>query len=756
MPQINSQAKTIKDLLTRTYQLDYYQREYSWQTKHVVELLEDFYNEFWENYAAGDTPLDVQNYGHYFLGSIIISIDRKEGKRYIVDGQQRLVTLTLLLIRIHKLLADESLKMQVSQLIYSLNYGKKGFNLDVEEWHDVTSALYEGGSFDITGHSESTQNIVLRYRDIVDNFRVQDQQELESFVYWLLENVYFVEIATEDSKHAYMIFETVNDRGLSLTPTDMLKGYLLSGIENDKKLRKELNEIWDRRIRVINKRKGKGEESDAIKAWLRSQYAGDLNHFDRIGSEFHRWVREKEDKLGLTANSGVANFIENSFESYGRWYCYLRDAAETLSPGLECIYYNAQHKFTLQYPILLAPLRMDDSEEVILQKIQVVSKYLDIVLHRRIWNFQAIEQRTMIAPMFPLMCKIRGKGVDELSDILFNSLVSLAKVDGTFANERRFRLQNNLRKLHLILARMTDYVGVQSGQSSRYLEYVEKGAKGYEVEHIWANHFERHRHEFPHEYDFQDYRNRIGGLLLLPKKNNASYNDLPYADKRKHYLKENLLAQSLHENAYERTPGFNQFIDASCLPFESHAEFKKADMDKRQHLYLQLAERIWDPERLRLPYNQEPDPITIQDEEEYYQVEDQGVWTVELVKDSVPPEYREIYETEHQNKVSEIYRQVAALRNLVQETEWGRDLEFGFRKYYCAFYYGSKRVFGIDLFGAPRFCIWITQEEAEDFRDTCEFASYDSSHAIAIYPSNTTVDVLLPILEFAFKKHTGP
>ncbi|MCY3956575.1 MAG: DUF1524 domain-containing protein [Nitrospira sp.] len=62
---------------------------------------------------------------------------------------------------------------------------------------------------------------------------------------------------------------------------------------------------------------------------------------------------------------------------------------------------------------------------------------------------------------------------------------------------------------------------------------------------------ERHCDEFDHPMDFSDYRNRIGGLLLLPKSFNASYGDMPYSDKYKHYYGQNLLAQSLHEKAYE-------------------------------------------------------------------------------------------------------------------------------------------------------------------------------------------------------------
>lgn len=153
-------------------------------------------------------------------------------------------------------------------------------------------------------------------------------------------------------------------------------------------------------------------------------------------------------------------------------------------------------------------------------------------------------------------------------------------------------------QIHRLLARMTDYLETRSGQTSRYAEYAQRGRKGYEIEHVWADHPERHADEFAHASEFQEYRNRIGGLLLLPKSFNASYGDLPYAAKRAHYDSQNLLARSLHEKAYDHNPGFRRFIEASRLPFRAHVDFRKADLDARQELYRRLAERIWNPERL--------------------------------------------------------------------------------------------------------------------------------------------------------------
>jgi hypothetical protein len=84
----------------------------------------------------------------------------------------------------------------------------------------------------------------------------------------------------------------------------------------------------------------------------------------------------------------------------------------------------------------------------------------------------------------------------------------------------------------------------------------------------------------------------------LPKSFNASYGDLPYPEKREHYLQHNLLALSLHEQAYDHNPGFRRFIEESGLPFRPHANFKKGDLDARQNLYRLLAERIWNADRL--------------------------------------------------------------------------------------------------------------------------------------------------------------
>jgi hypothetical protein len=604
MKEIRGNAKSIRSLLgSAKFAIDYYQREYRWEPKQVAELIDDLAEKFLESHSPGNERTAVENYGHYFLGSIIIS--DKDGHKYVIDGQQRLTSTTLILIYLYRELEDVEQRGQLAELIYSKKFGKRSFNIDVSERNQCMDALFSGEPFDDSDQPESVRNILSRYQDIEDGFPEELRNEaLPFFADWLIENVHFVEITAYSDADAYTIFETMNDRGLSLTPTDMLKGYLLANIE-DPERRNSASQTWRKRIADLQKL-GKDEDADAVKSWLRSQHAKSIRErkggaqpqdFDLIGTEFHRWVKDHEDPLGLKTSADFAHFIQRDFDFYSSWFVRIREAAVTLSPGLEAIHFNAQNKFTLQYPVLLAPLNKKDKENTILKKLRIVAMYLDILITRRIWNWKATDYSTMQYAMFLTILAIRGKSVNELTSILVERLNS---DEHTFGNNERFELHGrNGSQIHRLLARMTDYVETRSGQASRYAEYIQRrGKNGYEVEHIWANHPERHADEFDHPTDFTEYRNRVGGLLLLPKSFNASYGDKPYEEKLEHYHGQNLLAKSLHPLAYSHNPGFRRFREESGLEFVTHSQFKKADLDTRQKLYGQLAEQIWNQENL--------------------------------------------------------------------------------------------------------------------------------------------------------------
>lgn len=611
MQEIQGNARTVRELLKGVkYSIDYYQREYRWGQKQVLELLDDLTGKFLEAYDEKHARREVASYPHYFLGSIIIS--SKDSGRFIVDGQQRLTSLTLLLILLRNLQRERADRVNIDELIVSEKYGERSFNLNVPERDACINALFEGrDEYDPNGDSESVRNIFYRYRDLEENFPEELRgKALPYFIDWLLENVHLVEITAYSDEDAYTIFETMNDRGLSLTPTEMLKGYLLANLDPAK--REASNRFWRKRLEELTEW-GKDVESDFFKNWLRSQYANKIRErkkgakpedFDRIGTEYHRWLREQSRAVGLHSSDDYYHFLYKHFNFYSRQYLRLMRAAHGEDATLPFVMYNAHQGFTLQYLLLLAPLTPDDSDEVARKKIRIAARYVDILLTWRIWNFRSIAYSTMQYAMFLVMREIRGQDPASLARILYERLQNEEENFRCNSPYHRREIglylhQQNRRTLHRLLARITDHVEVESGIPSQYQEYVrESGRNRFEIEHIWADKYEYFADVFSHPSDFQEHRNRFGGLLLLPKSFNASYGDLPYEEKLPHYLTQNLLARSLHPQCYEHNPGFVHFVERSGLPFKPYERFDRQALDERCELYTQLAEQIWNPEHL--------------------------------------------------------------------------------------------------------------------------------------------------------------
>src|SRR6185437_4882648 len=252
MKKIIGKEKSVNDLLARKkYTIHYYQREYRWGKKQIEELIDDLTEEFDDSYSPEHIRRDGASYGHYYLGSVVITSD--DADRAIIDGQQRLTSLTLLLIYLENLQKkrNDDEKIKIDDLIFSEEYGSKSFNISVDEREKCLNALYTSKDFDPNNQPESVQTIYARYKDIEEIFPEDLKgNSLPFFIEWLIKKVYLVEITAYTEQDAHKIFVSMNDRGLSLTPTEMLKGYLLSEIKDDQK-RNEANELWKKQILEI-------------------------------------------------------------------------------------------------------------------------------------------------------------------------------------------------------------------------------------------------------------------------------------------------------------------------------------------------------------------------------------------------------------------------------------------------------------------------------------------------------------------------
>ncbi len=602
--KIDAHDRSVSAVLEKNkYTVDYYQREYSWQQKHIEQLVTDLATAFLNEYQPQHERTEVENYNSYYLGPFVLS--EKAGKRSIIDGQQRLTSLTLILVFLNNLQKTYGMNEAVESMIFSEKFGKKSFNIDVPERTVCLQSLFEAGEYILPEDADaSTVNMVERYGDIVEAFPKEiDAKVLPFFIDWFKERVVLVEILAYSDDNAYTIFETMNDRGLNLTPTEMLKGYLLSRFKDDG-LRKSTNDFWKQSI-ITLQQLDKEEDQKFIQALLRAKYAvsirqskaGSQNEdFEKIGTRFHNWFRENLTLMGLDKDSqkGFNDFVNYNFKYYLNAYLRIAKAKETLTKGLESVHYIEQWGIaaSLRDPLLLAPLLPKDTVEVANQKINLVAKYIEIFCVRRSINFRTFGATSIRYTMYTLVKELRDKSVDELKVILTGKLKTMDEEWQAFS---RFRLhgQNKIFVKYL-LSRLSGHVDQLAGENTNFANYYHKGAgKPFEIEHIWNDDFSEYKSEFEQKNDFDDYRNRLGGLVLLPNGTNQSYGKKSYQVKKTHYIKENLLVKSLCPLAYENNPNFNKLISEHGLPFKAHEEFKKSDLETRQALYQAMCEQIW-------------------------------------------------------------------------------------------------------------------------------------------------------------------
>lgn len=609
--KIDADDRTVFEVLNeRKYTVDYFQREFSWEQRHIEQLVTDLTSTFLDAYEEGSPRTAVEHYNNYYLGPFVVS--SKDGVKSIIDGQQRLTSLTLFLIFLNHLQKELGGKESIEQLVFAERFGAKTFNIQVEERKTCLEQLFLQGSYEVQpDDDESTANMAKRYADIGEAFPEEIKgAAFPYFLDWLKYNVILVEITAYSDDNAYAIFESMNDRGLNLTSTEMLKGYILSRFSEPKD-RDKANRFWKGSVQALHKQ-SKEEDQQFFQAWLRSQFADTIRQgkagssnedFEKIGTRFHSWFRDNLQKIGLKATSpdDFRTLVHDEMSFYLRAYLDILGAQKEEKSGWEHVFYIKHWGIapSLAFPLMLAPLRSTDSQDVTRQKVNEVARFIETFAVRRSINFRKFGASSIRYTMYSLVKELRGKDLDSVRALLQGKL---NEMEETWDGVGEFRLHGmNRHFVKFLLSRITGYIEQRSGASTSFSTYfVSSGTKPFEVEHIWADKFEEHRDEFEQRHEFENYRNRIGDLVLLPQGTNQSLGDMPYCspppnnrNKLEHYLKENLLVKSLHPMTYQNNPNFLQMKESLGLEFKPHTSFAKRDIDERQRLIQRICEVMW-------------------------------------------------------------------------------------------------------------------------------------------------------------------
>ncbi|GAA7814999.1 hypothetical protein JP0181_13190 [Helicobacter pylori] len=320
-----------------------YQRLYSWEKEQCKQLWDDIIK------IGGDDKMN----GH-FIGSIVFVHDgiysTSHNELLIIDGQQRLTTITLLLTALRNHLSDEVKRKKIEDhyLINSDKDGDKKFRLILSE-SDKDTLLYLIDK-DRRKPSEPSSKIVENFKLFEEWVSNTDKET----IFKGLEKLMIVEIALEKGKDdPQLIFESMNSKGIELTQTDLIRNYIVMETEIEKQ-EGFYNKYW----------RAMEEEFKQNKKWfdrfVRHYLTIKTKEIPNINKVYVA-LKDYRQKEGI----GIEDLLKD-LQKYCKYFCrivFKKEADKDLNKALGFL---VDLEMDVIYPLLLE-LYSDYSDEVLLK-----------------------------------------------------------------------------------------------------------------------------------------------------------------------------------------------------------------------------------------------------------------------------------------------------------------------------------------------------------------------------------------------------
>ena len=537
------------------YKVQPYQRNFSWTLEEVEQLWNDI-----DESIQDDRP-------EYFLGTIVVHENRDDKERTIIDGQQRLATLTMMLAAVRTVYAEHNDEREKE--VYKDYLGVKDRRTRVTESRltlnsdnePVFQTLVIENAADavisaaINDKALSPSNVLLAkaikfVREVVrkkadaspryENFLLQ----LEEF---LRDRVVLILVAVGDEADAYLIFETLNDRGLDLSISDLLKNYIFGRAGNRSEL---VRKQWEEMAFLL----GTQDQTQFLRHHWLSQY-GIVRERD-LYKEMKRKFSSQQAVLKLMSElrDAADNYSAISNVDHPTWQEY--DSA--VRKDLETLQLFGISQFR---PLLLAALDVLDQTEIakVIRIIVVLSMRYSIIGALGTGNIERAYSDAAVA--------VRKKEVNKAAKVF-------AKLKPVYPDDTRFKAdfsQKEIGKAKLARYILTAIGNVLQGNKTVSIIEDEKLST---LEHImpknktgpWQKAAKDHA-------EYLAYVHRIGNLTLIEREKNMAVGNAAFdVKKTKAYSKSEILM----------TKNLSKF-----------ANWTVDTIERRQAEMAELAVRIW-------------------------------------------------------------------------------------------------------------------------------------------------------------------
>lgn len=289
------------------YQMPIYQRPYSWDKDRVEQLWADIF-EAYENHKENSNQDN-----NYFLGSLVVA-KNKNGAYDVVDGQQRITTLTILFCVLRDLnlpdIKEHSKKIQnsIANLVNDKVRLKLTTQLNNQAIFEET--VLNGIDFEKIDKNKKDNRFLQTASYFKELIGKVQPNILNEFISYLFENTVLIRISCTDESFAIKLFSVLNDRGLDLAPADIIKAHLMQQLDDDK--RQHFNEEW-KKIEILCQRM---DESLTNVFNLYLYYQTGKNPKSSLQDEFKKEFKDKNANGIILDLNKFANFLFEINESY--------------------------------------------------------------------------------------------------------------------------------------------------------------------------------------------------------------------------------------------------------------------------------------------------------------------------------------------------------------------------------------------------------------------------------------------------------
>jgi uncharacterized protein with ParB-like and HNH nuclease domain len=598
------------------YYIDFYQRDYKWTEEPVKRLLDDIFYKFNQEYArrqdlAPSKEIITAKYPWYYLNTYVTNTI--DGKVYVVDGQQRLTTLTLVLIKLYHLSRQFQSKREKWLEGKLVGYTDEGcqFWMNHERHRHVLEALKDGvedwNAIDKSSGITAT-NLVENYKTISTylNRELTDQHRLETFALYFLYRLVLINLAVEQTD-VPMVFEVINDRGVRLRPYEIIKGKLLGQIDKLELDQRDYNGLWEYQVRAINGfyESRENEIDTFFRYYLKAKFSDTRKDGTRFDGDYHRemFSLSMSSLLHLTHDAtGVKAFLDNNFKYFTALYLKLLAATKTEQPAYPHAFLNRLNEMDGQFLLILSSCSLNDPEEE--AKIRTVSAEIDR-LFSLLQLQTAYDSNAFAERLYRISAEIRDKPVQDIRPAFDRHLIEeLCRQRSATVTEpfqytffRNTGINLNTRFKRYFFARIERFLAENTNMGMKHeiedLVLKTGPVNGFHIEHILSHNNQNKALFDDNEELFEQERNRLGGLLLLRGRDNISSSNEVYTEKLQTYASTLYWNETLCADSYKSKLAMNDLKRNFNLDLRPYDSFGSEELESRQKLLFDISSLIW-------------------------------------------------------------------------------------------------------------------------------------------------------------------